>query len=122
MTRQSIIVVAICLAMAGVGDARAQLLTKDQQKCVRALNKDLTKVDATVAKQITGCLKNHAGGKPLSKSDPTLVTLEGCEVADEKGKIGKAAQKTIDDFQKGAGSRHERPICPGRRVASTAKP
>ncbi|NQY92204.1 MAG: hypothetical protein HRT46_11200, partial [Deltaproteobacteria bacterium] len=88
------------ISMAGIGDARAELLTKDQQKCVRALNKGMTKVDAAVAKQIAGCLKNHAGGKPLSKSDPTLVTLEGCAVADEKGKIGKATQKTIADFQK----------------------
>ncbi|NQY92512.1 MAG: hypothetical protein HRT46_12775, partial [Deltaproteobacteria bacterium] len=100
MTRQSIILVAICLAVAGVGDARAQPLTKAQQKCVGALNKDLTKVDAAVTKQIAGCLKNHVGGKPLSKSDPTLVTLEDCVVADEKGKIDKAAQKTIADFQK----------------------
>ncbi|HIF63086.1 MAG TPA: hypothetical protein EYG16_04230 [Deltaproteobacteria bacterium] len=86
--------------MAGIGDAHAELLTKDQQKCVSSLNKGMTKVDATVAKQIAGCLKNHASGKPLSKSDPTLVTLEGCAIADEKGKIGKATQKTIADFQK----------------------
>ncbi len=83
-----------------VDDAGAQPLTKDQQKCVRSLNKGMTKVDAAVAKQIAGCLKNHASGKPLSKSDPTLVTLEGCAVADEKGKINKATQKTIADFQK----------------------
>ncbi len=96
----AITVTLAAIAMAGIGDARAEQLTKDQQKCVRALNKGMTKVDAAVAKQIAGCLKNHSSGKPLSKSDPTLVTLEDCAVADEKGKIGKATQKTIADFQK----------------------
>ena len=100
MTLQSVTFVAIFLIAAGIGDAGAQPLTKNQQKCVGSLNKDLTKVDAAVAKQIAGCLKNHAKGKPLSKTDPALVTLEGCVVADEKGKIGKAAQKTSDDFDK----------------------
>ncbi|MFP6598036.1 MAG: hypothetical protein VCC01_11320, partial [Candidatus Hydrogenedentota bacterium] len=100
MTRQPVLIATICLVLAGIGDVRAEPLTKNQQKCAGRLNKDLAKVDAAVAKQITGCLKNHARGKPLSKTDPSLVTLENCIVADEKEKISKATQKTVDNFDK----------------------
>ncbi|MEO2169725.1 MAG: hypothetical protein ABGY42_16715, partial [bacterium] len=100
MIRQPVLIATICLVLAGIGDVRAEPLTKNQQKCAGRLNKDLAKVDAAVAKQITGCLKNHARGKPLSKTDPSLVTLENCIVADEKEKISKATQKTVDDFDK----------------------
>jgi chitinase len=76
----------------------AQPLTKDQQKCTGSLTKNGNKVNGAVAKQIAGCLKNHAKGKALSKSDPAILTVEQCIAGDEKGKIQSARDKTTQDF------------------------
>jgi len=75
-------------------------LTKDQQKCVNGLNKDLLKIDKTVSKQITGCLKNHAKGAPLNKTNPAIDTLEECVDDDPKGKILNGQTKAGTAFTK----------------------
>ncbi len=80
--------------------ARAQALTLDQQKCTVSLTRSWSKVSGAVAKQVAGCLKNNAKGRALSRSDPTIVTLEQCVVGDEKGKIQRAKNKTDEVFAK----------------------
>lgn len=62
--------------------------TKDQQKCINALNKGLEKVAKTQGKDIAACIKNGSKDKL-----PEGQTIEQCLVADHKGKVDKARQK-----------------------------
>ena len=95
-----VVAVLAALFMLSHREALAQAQTPAQQKCTNAVNKDLTKVDKTLTKQITACLKNHAKGKPLNKGNPAITTLEQCIGYDPRGKVAKAKTKTNDDFLK----------------------
>ncbi len=75
--------------LAGAVGAQAQL-TKDQQKCIGALNKNLQKVAATAAKDFSGCIKDHNKGKN------GVTSLPVCFAADRDGKVAKATGKTVD--------------------------
>ena len=62
-------------------------LTKDQQKCVLTINKNVAAVAKAQGKTICDCIKNGAKGK-LGEQ-----TIEECLTADDKGKVGKARTK-----------------------------
>jgi hypothetical protein len=62
--------------------------TKDQQKCINALNKGLEKVAKAQGKEIAACIKNGSKGKL-----PEGQTIEQCLVVDSKGKVDKARRK-----------------------------
>lgn len=71
----------------------ASALTKDEIKCVAALNKDGAAVGQTQGKENLACLK--AAGK----ADLT-GTAEACLTADAKGKVAKKTEKTTADEAK----------------------
>jgi hypothetical protein len=76
----------------------AQILTKGQQNCVNAMNKNLQKVAATAGKSGYDCIKNFAKGKTAKLGpDPTV---EGCLTADVANKVADAEAKTKQDFDK----------------------
>jgi hypothetical protein len=64
--------------------------TNDQQKCINAINKRASKVAATQGKVNVACVKDAVKGK-LS------VSASQCFLADPKGKVARAEQKTLDD-------------------------
>ncbi len=64
-----------------------------QQSCLTALHKDLARVDKTQGREILRCIKKKAGGK-LSG------TVENCIIQDAKGKLAKAASRTVSDFNR----------------------
>jgi hypothetical protein len=67
----------------------AQLLPKDQQKCITSLNKAGAKVAKAQAKVNSTCLKNALKGREL---DP-----QECLTSDRKGRVLKATRKTFDE-------------------------
>ena len=79
------------LLFAYAGDAAA--LSKDDAKCVNAMNKNLAKVASTMGKDVSACIKNFGKQKLTG-------TAEDCLSADVKGKVAKAAGKTGSDFTK----------------------
>ena len=66
-------------------------LTKDQEKCVNVMNKNLGQVVKTIGKEVCACIKDHNKGKK------GVVDIEQCVAADRKGKIQKAKDKTVKD-------------------------
>ena len=83
--------VTIALALGFVlsaGSANAAL-TKDQQKCVSELNKGLEKVDKTLNKEISGCVKSF-------QKEKGVTDINACFAADAKGKIAKTKTKAIE--------------------------
>jgi hypothetical protein len=87
----------VALLLAYAGDAAAQS-TKDDAKCINAMNKNLQKVASTMGKDVSACIKNFGKGK-TEKLGPE-GTAEGCLSADVKGKVAKATGKTSSDFTK----------------------
>jgi hypothetical protein len=76
--------------------ARADLpLNDDEVKCVNALNKRGSKVGKAQNKQNRACVKDAGKGK--------IPASDACLESDPKGKVGKARQKTTDDFAKKCG-------------------
>jgi len=65
--------------------------SKNQQKCINGLNKNLGKVAKVQGKDVCGCIKDESAGK----LDLEGLTAEACTTADRKGKVDKAKQKTI---------------------------
>jgi cysteine-rich repeat protein len=63
--------------------------TKDQQKCINALNKDGIKVAGAQGKENASCVSAAVKG---TTTDP-----DACLTADEKRKVGKAADKSTRD-------------------------
>jgi hypothetical protein len=86
--------VLIALVAFPQGEASAQM-TKDQQKCANAMNKNFAKVSKTHGKALGDCVKNNAKGK---LTDPTVSACFANP--DKKGKVQKAAQKTDADYDK----------------------
>ena len=77
-------IVAPLFAMLLGDSALGQLQSRDQQKCINALNKDVCKVAAAQGKENSGCVRAGTRG--------TASPL--CLTADSKGKVGNAADKT----------------------------
>jgi hypothetical protein len=71
----------------------AAALTKDEVKCVSALNKDGAAVGQQQGKENLACLKG------AGKADLT-GTAQACLTADAKGKVAKKAEKTTADEAK----------------------
>ena len=69
----------------------AQEQSAAQQACINAVNKGFAKVAKAQRKEIAGCIKRGVKGK-LAGGE----TIDSCMVADEKGKVAKAGQKTLD--------------------------
>jgi hypothetical protein len=82
----------------------AQAMTKDQQKCINTMNKNLQKVAAAAGKEANACVKNATKG---AESDPA-----GCLTRDAAGKVQKATAKTDADYTK---------KCIGRDKSGTAR-
>ncbi len=98
---------ALALLIPG-GNAEAQL-TKDQQGCVNALNRNLAKLASASGKELCACIKDAAKGKKeFDPTDPGHVpdlSLRGCVELDRKGKVAKAKVRTFaDDLKKCAGN------------------
>ena len=68
--------------------------SKDQQKCINELNKNLAKVAKAQGKDICKCLKD------ASKAKLGGLTIEECTTADRKGKVAKAKSKTVTQAEK----------------------
>ncbi len=92
------IFVVLLVAMLTPIESRAQVQTKDQQKCVNQQNKRFQQLASTAGKNACDCIKNFAKDK-ADKLGPD-GTAQGCLMADVKGKVAKAKQKTSDDFVK----------------------
>jgi hypothetical protein len=69
------------------------LLSKEQQRCVNAMNKDGQKVDQKQFKDNEKCLKDYQNGKLIG-------TVDDCLSDDRKGKVQKAKDKTVKDDTK----------------------
>jgi cysteine-rich repeat protein len=65
------------------------LISKDDQKCINELNKNLGKVMKTQGKELDKCIKFGASGKLGAQS------IEECTTADNGGKVGDAKAKTV---------------------------
>ena len=74
---------AILAFMFSAGEARAQVLNAVQQKCVVELNRAIGKVAKAQGKDTFNCIRAGRKGKLGG-------TLEGCLVADRKGKVARA--------------------------------
>ncbi len=79
--------------------AAPRALTKDEQKCINSLNHNFAKVAKAQGKDICDCIKDFAKGKSLTPAS----TLEGCLIADRKGKVAGAEGKTGSDATKNCG-------------------
>ena len=69
--------------------ASAQEQTPTQQKCINTVDQAYEKVAKAERKQIARCIA--LGGK-----SQLGTTIEDCVVADEKQKVAKAQQKTLE--------------------------
>ena len=83
---------AAVLVLACAGGAAAQQ-SKDQQKCLNAVNKDGTLVAKAQGKANVGCVKDAGLGKLTG-------TAESCLTEDPKGRLQKAKDKTVADAAK----------------------
>jgi hypothetical protein len=79
----------VVVASAGQADAA---LSKDAQKCVNELNKNLRKVTKTIGKEYRRCIKSGA------KQQLGGQTVTDCFAADNGDKIQKAKDKTQSGF------------------------
>ncbi len=77
----------------GNPNSTSGILSKDQQKCVSALNKDLEKVTATFSKHILSCMKSW-------QKQSLSTTMEVCVLDDTKNKKLKAAARVSTDLLK----------------------
>ncbi len=82
-------VIAMATFIAAPTTGHAQL-TKQEQKCIGALTKDGGKLSKNESKLQQKCMKDAAGGKLTG-------TADACVDDDERGKIAKSEQKTLDD-------------------------
>jgi hypothetical protein len=74
--------------------ASADVQTKGQQKCIAAINKDVTKVVKAHGKDAATCIKDAGNGSLDGQS------AQECAEADNKGKVAGAAGKTLADETK----------------------
>ncbi len=85
--------VAALLAAGAMSAGVAQAQTKGQIDCINTINKDYSKLEATQAKDLLGCLGDWyklMGVAPAS-------TLEHCLLYVRMGKVGATLQRLIDD-------------------------
>jgi cysteine-rich repeat protein len=75
------------LLSGGVGEADAQQQDKDQQNCIKTMNKSGQKVLQTQGKENSKCVKDAGAGK-------LAISAQACLTADLKGKVSKATSKT----------------------------
>ena len=80
-------VVAVTLSSLLVVPCAFAQQSKDQQKCTNALSKDGAKLVGVQLKETLGCQKGFSAGKNGSAA--------ACIAADAKGKVAKAAGKTL---------------------------
>ena len=80
---------ALSTGWAGPTPADAAL-TRGQQACVTALQKDLAKTDKQVTRQVHSCLKSFAKGR--------INSPDFCVGFDPRGKIQRFKDKTTADF------------------------
>jgi hypothetical protein len=93
----AIIIAAVALAGANVIGAFAQVQTKGQQACVNGLNRAGAAVAKAQGREHVGCVRSAGKG--------TLVgTAQACLGADAKGKVAKAAAKTVTAETKSCGT------------------
>jgi hypothetical protein len=86
------ILVALLAVLCVSGIASAQL-SKDDAKCINAMNKNLAKIASTMGKEVSACVKNFGKGQVTG-------IARDCLTADVKGKLAKATGKTGEDFTK----------------------
>ena len=83
--------VLVAVMLAGMGTpAIAQLQSKAQQACLNSVYKAAVKVGATQGKENARCIKNAGAHKLVGQ------TADECLVADSRGKVQKAFNKTVD--------------------------
>jgi cysteine-rich repeat protein len=75
-----------------VGPAHGTVQTKDQQKCTNGINKSFANVTKAIGKDLVQCIKDNAKGKLA----PMLASA--CFIADRRGKIQQAKDKTGATF------------------------
>jgi hypothetical protein len=95
---RGLLVVCMALAFSYVGSAEAQL-SKDDTKCINAMNKDYGKLASSIGKDIAACVKFKGKGK-TDKLGPAPSTAKSCTTADVKGKVAKASGKVDSDYGK----------------------
>lgn len=86
------LLVASSFVFAFAHEARAQVQTKDQQRCIITMNKNLGKVASRQGKENNDCIK-RAGKKNAG-------LIEDCLTSDSKGKVAKTKAKTLADFDR----------------------
>ncbi len=91
----SVIAAAVLTLSLSFGSAFGAL-SKNEQKCINAMNKALSKVAKAQGKENTKCIKNATKGK---EPDP-----DTCLTADAGGKVMKAKTKAGDQFSKKCGA------------------
>lgn len=85
-----VLTTALCGAFLAALTTGAAAQLKEQQNCINSINKASQKVAATQGKENSGCVKDFASAKL-----PPGQTAQQCLTADNKGKVSKAASKTI---------------------------
>ncbi|MEO8601020.1 MAG: hypothetical protein ABI629_00440 [bacterium] len=94
-TQRKLVSIASAFALvAAIGGSALAQQSKDNQKCVNAINKDTGKVGATQGKENSSCVKAGTKG----------AVTAGCPTADLKGKVGKTSTKTTSDEAKSCGA------------------
>lgn len=96
MTASSLVRIArtLCiLSLLAAGTASAAPQTRDQRTCTVAMNGALAGVSAAAASDLVACAADASKGK-------LATTIEACVLADRKGKVAKAADKTSSAFVK----------------------
>ena len=105
---RGLLVVCMAVAFSYVGSAEAQL-SKDDTKCINAMNKDYGKLASSIGKDIAACVKFKGKGK-TDKLGPAPSTAKSCVTADVKGKVLKASCKVDSDYGKKCPSDPDQPF------------
>ena len=71
---------------------RAHAQTRDEQKCIRALNKDFRKLGSRIGKEFLSCVRDFSGNELAGG----LATE--CFASDRNGRIARGRLKTERDF------------------------
>jgi hypothetical protein len=94
---RGLLVVCMAVAFSYAGTAEAQL-SKDDTKCINAMNKGYGKLASSIGKDIAACVK-FKGKNKIDKLGPG-GTAKSCTTADVKGKVAKASGKVDSDYGK----------------------
>lgn len=91
--KRSYLAVALLVVFAVATDSPAQVQDSDQQKCIKSVNKHVTKISKTQQKIMEKCQSAKFKGDLAG-------TLDDCIAADADGKLAKVVAKTTTLFEK----------------------